>query len=122
MKCSLCRNQADTDYAVERDKPKPLCSTCFGRWAPKELDALLGVKPPYPYTPMATPSRPVVAGTALSEVAAVRCQSASASLEGAPVTHPDGVPNKDNEGGKHEVLAHGDVFDNPCSPGSPIVR
>lgn len=119
MKCTLCRNDSDTTYEVERGNPKPICSTCFGRWAPKELDALLGVKPPYSHTP----SRPVVAGTALSHLDAVRCQSASSSnhASGSQGSHPPGSPPESNEGGKHEVLDHGAVFDNHCSHGTPLV-
>lgn len=94
MKCSLCKNPADTDYAVERDNPKPLCSACFGRWGPKELDALLGVKPPYTYIPMATPSRPSVAGTVLSHLDADLCQPASSPIHssGGRAAHPPGPP------------------------------
>lgn len=122
MKCSLCKNPADTDYSVDRDKPKPLCSACFGRWGPKELDALLGVKPNYSYVPMATPSRPSVAGIALSDAeAAFRRPKASVlSSMGDPArTVPAGSPTLEKGEGSVESS---DVFDDcHCAGGNPVV-
>lgn len=46
MKCFLCKRPAEMSYDVDPEKPRPLCGACFGRWAPRELDQLLGVKQP----------------------------------------------------------------------------
>jgi len=43
--CALCRKSpAEMTYAVDPEHPKPLCSACFGRWSPRTLDGLLGVR------------------------------------------------------------------------------
>jgi hypothetical protein len=47
--CALCGKPRDMVYAVDPEKPKPLCGACFGRWSPDKLDALLGVKQTRPY-------------------------------------------------------------------------
>lgn len=44
-RCKLCRAPSDLSYEVQRDKPVPLCSRCFGSWQPHELNSLLGVTP-----------------------------------------------------------------------------
>jgi hypothetical protein len=44
MKCQLCRKPADMNYAVDAEKEIPLCGACFGKWSPKKLDGLLGVR------------------------------------------------------------------------------
>lgn len=45
MKCQLCRKPAEMMYSVDQDKPEiPICGACFGKWSPRKLDALLGVK------------------------------------------------------------------------------
>lgn len=44
MKCKLCNRPSEGTYSVDPEKEIPLCWTCFGRWSPKKLDGLLGVK------------------------------------------------------------------------------
>ena len=45
MKCKLCSHEADMNYSVDPEKPEiPLCGACFGKWSPKKLDGMLGVK------------------------------------------------------------------------------
>lgn len=42
--CKLCRKPSDQIYAVQPGKEEPLCGVCLGRWSPRKLDALLGMK------------------------------------------------------------------------------
>lgn len=42
--CKLCGNHAGMSYEVQPDKPVQVCPECFGKWAPAELNALLGVQ------------------------------------------------------------------------------
>lgn len=44
-KCKLCSKPAEMIYAVDPEKPRPLCGKCFGMWDPDKLNSLLGVKP-----------------------------------------------------------------------------
>lgn len=44
MTCKLCRKEAQMIYAVDGEHEIPLCGACFGRWSPRKLDGLLGVK------------------------------------------------------------------------------
>lgn len=123
MKCSLCKNQADTDYSVERDQPKPICSVCFGRWMPKELDALLGVKPPYDYKPMPCPA-PVAPAVALSDTGADagRLRSSKLSPQGDPESiAPSGSPPIIAKGGT-DAAGAGVFDDRYCPGGNPLVK
>jgi hypothetical protein len=44
MKCKLCRKPAEMAYSVGAGEDIPLCSACFGKWSPRRLDGLLGVR------------------------------------------------------------------------------
>lgn len=53
-RCALCRNEADFSYDVDPANPRRLCNPCFGKYEPKELDALLGVVQFHPEKPKTT--------------------------------------------------------------------
>jgi len=63
--CALCRrNVADMTYAVDTGgKECRLCGACFGKWAPRVLDGLLGCKQAdYGGEPASGPAKKEVAG------------------------------------------------------------
>lgn len=120
MNCQLCRKAtADTAYEVERANPKMICSSCFGRWAPKELDSLLGVKPDYSHRPMTRPA-PVASAVVLSEAAAgSRSRASELSPPGGPEIVPSGPPT--NSKGETDAVDEGDPFDHRHRAGGDLV-
>ena len=46
MKCQVpgCKNLSDTQYDVDPNRPKRICSPCQAKWTPLTLDTLLKVQ------------------------------------------------------------------------------